>query len=56
MRGGVDVSVLWLALRSLAASRTGSKRLAREGADGLPPCEELDVAESTARTGSWGSE
>ena len=31
MRGGVEVSVLWLALRSLAASCTGSKRLDRVG-------------------------
>jgi hypothetical protein len=53
MRGGVDESVPWLALRSLAASRTGSKRLAR-GAEGLPPREEpeLVVVERTARTGS----
>jgi hypothetical protein len=56
MRGGVDVSVPWLALRSLAASRTGSKRLTREGADGLPPSEEPDVVESIARTGPWGCE
>jgi hypothetical protein len=31
MRGDVEVSVPWLALRSLAASRTGSKRLDRVG-------------------------
>lgn len=31
MRGGVEVSVPWLALRSLAASCTGSKRLDRVG-------------------------
>ena len=31
MRGGVEVSVPRLALRSLAASRTGSKRLDRVG-------------------------
>ena len=44
MRGGVEeVSVPWLPLRSLAASRTGSKRLARRGTGEFSPCEEPDV-------------
>lgn len=65
MRGGVEVSVPWLALRSLAASRTGSKRLALGGAGELSPSpreEERDVVEKSERSDgcekraeSWGS-
>jgi hypothetical protein len=52
MRRVVEITVPWLALRSLAASRTGSKRLAREGVDGFPLREEPKVVENTVRSGS----
>lgn len=55
-RGGVDTSVPWLPLRSLAASRTGSNRRerGRTGTGGLPPRDEPDVAECTARSAECG--
>lgn len=56
-RGGVDTSVPWLPLRSLAASCTGSKRRARGRTitGGLPPRDEPDVAECTGRSADCGA-
>jgi hypothetical protein len=69
MYGGVEASVPWLPLYSLAASWTGSKRRVREeGAGELSPRDdehEHDVAEGSARSeggweklraGNWGGE